>query len=313
MSWEAVARKDFRDAVRSYWLWGLSAIFVVFFTVPAFFFADQLGGAARDQGAELSSDAFLPILAEVNAFFVPVIAIVIAYAAIAGERDSGTLKLLLSLPHSRLDVVAGKVVGRGAVVVLPVLLGFAVAAVVFLATPVTFGARSYVLFALLTALLALVFVAIAVGFSAAAETGRRAMISTVGVYVLFTLFWSRFADGLIGLVTDHVDLEGATTVELHLLVKVLNPTTAYRSLTHAIDTPGEVAMGNTTIAHASAARSQLAGGAGLQGQFRRQLYAQTLGSDPSFFLTDPFLVLLLLVWLVGVPLAGYYAFREADL
>ena len=93
MSWQVVARKDVEDAVRSYWLWGLTVLFVAFFVAPAYFFADRVGQAAQQQGAEASSDLFIPILAEVNAFFVPIIAIVLAYAAIAGERDDGTLKL----------------------------------------------------------------------------------------------------------------------------------------------------------------------------------------------------------------------------
>jgi len=302
MSWEAVTRKDVQDSIRSYWLWGLSVLFIVFFGVPAYFFADRVGSAAQQQGQQLSTDAFLNILAEVNAFFVPVIAIVIAYAAIAGERDSGTLKLLLSLPHSRLDVVVGKVLGRGAVVALPVLVGFVVAGGIFLVTPVEFGYANYVLFALLTALLAVTYVAIAIGFSAAAESARRAMIGTVGIYVLFTLLWNRFASGLINLLSEYANLGGESLVSIHLLVKVLNPSQAYKSLTLRLVTDT-----------AAQARVSLIGGGGLQGQLNRQMYAQALGDSLPFYLTDPAVLAFMLAWLVILPAAGYYVFDQADL
>jgi len=302
MSWEAVTKKDFQDSIRSYWLWGLSVLFIVFFGVPAYFFADRVGSAAQQQGQQLSTDAFLNILAEVNAFFVPVIAIVIAYAAIAGERDSGTLKLLLSLPHSRLDVVVGKVLGRGAVVALPVLVGFVVAGGIFLVTPVEFGYANYALFALLTALLGVTYVAIAIGFSAAADSARRAMIGTVGIYVLFTLLWNRFASGLINLLSEYADLGGESLVSIHLLVKVLNPSQAYKSLTLRLVTDT-----------AAQARVSLIGGGGLQGQLNRQMYAQALGDSVPFYLSDMAVVVFMLAWLVILPAAGYYVFDQADL
>lgn len=314
MSWDVVARKDVQDAARSYWLWGLSLLFVVFFTVPAFFFADRVGQLAREQGQELHTDSLLPILAEVNAFFVPIVAIVLAYSAISGERDHDTLKLMLSLPHSRFDVVAGKVVGRGTVVLAALLAGFLAAGIAFAVLPVTFGAGNYVLFALLTGLLALAFVGLAVGFSAAADTDRWAMIGTVGTYVVFTLFWNRFTDGLLRLLTDHAGLEGAGRVKFHLVSKVLNPTQGYKALVYSINKPTADQLGqNVSVSGTAFARSRLVGGSGFQGQFRQQMYAQTLGTDVPFYLSDPFLVLLLLGWIVATPLLGYYVFRESDL
>ena len=302
MTWIAVARKDVRDAIRSYWLWGLTVLFVVVFTAPAVFLADRVGQAAAQEGAQVSSDAFLSLFSQVNGFFVPIIAIVMAYAAIAGERDSGTVKLLLSLPHSRLDVVAGKLVGRGVVVSVPILLGFVVAAVAMLLTPIEFGATNFVLFAALTVLLALAFVGLSIGFSAAADSARGAMIGTVSIFVLFTLIWGRFASGLISILSDYTDLGGETLVPLHLLVQVLNPTTAYTSLTRSL-----------VVGDPFAARLQLAGGAGIQGQLNRQLYANAMGGELPAYLSDPVLVAVIVFWVVAMPLAGYWVFENTDI
>jgi ABC-2 type transport system permease protein len=300
MTWEAVARKDFQDAVRSHWLWALSALFVsVLALPPALIIADviQVG-----QGEGLNTDLFVFLMRDTMTLLVPIIAVVLAYAAITGERDSGTLKLLLSLPHSRRDVVVGKAVGRGAVIVLPVLAGFVVAALVFLATPVSLNAGTFFGFALLSAVIGVVFVAIAVGISAGARSGRASMIGAVGVYVLFTLFWNQFANGIVRLLNDYAGVEGASRVKLHLFLKVLNPSQAYKTLVARLFTEDPVA-----------ARVNLVGGQGLQSQLNAQMYAQALGDSVPFYLSDVFVGLVLVAWLVAAPAVGYLVFREADL
>jgi len=316
VTWQAVARKDFQDAIRSYWLWGLSALFVVVLAlVPALIIVDLIQIGEPGGGSELTTNqVFLPLLQETMTVLVPIIAIVVAYRAVAGERDSGTLKLLLSLPHSRLDVVVGKVVGRSSVVVAPILAGFAVAAILFLATPIGLDLGNYLLLGALTAVLGVVFVAIAVGISAAARTARRAMIGTVGIYVLFGLLWNQLTQGVVRLLRDQTEIAAEVRVPLHLFLKILNPTQAYKTLVVAIDTPAEVPVGeNATIPHGVAARVQLVGGPGIRGQFTRQTYAQALGDSVPFYLSDPAVVVVLLVWIVGAPLLGYYAFADADL
>lgn len=295
MTWQAVARKDFQDAVRSRWLWGLSVFFALFFTVPAYFLADRLMQLATQQGQSISSDAFLGMLSNINSFFIPAIAIVIAYAAIAGERDSGTLKLLLSLPHSRRDVVLGKVVGRAIVMMVPVLVGFIPAALVFLITGVDFAPVHFAAFALLTSVLGLVFVAISVGMSAAAESGRRAMLAVVGTFVIFTLFWNTFAQGVLRLLSRYTDASNEVLVKVHLTLRIINPTQAYKTLVFRVTRP------------AMDARVSLIGG------FQGQSYKSILGDSLPVYLSDPAVIAVLVIWLVALPILGYLVFEEADL
>jgi len=299
MTWQVVARKDFQDAVRSHWLWVLSALFVAVLAMPP---ALVIAGFIQIGQGGLTTDLFVFLLRDTMTLLVPIIAVVLAYASITEERDSGTLKLLLSLPHSRRDVVVGKAVGRGGVIVLPVVAGFVVAAVVFLATPVALNAGPFFAFAALSAVLGVVFVAISVGISAGARSSRSAMIGTVGVYVFFTLFWNQFVNGAIRLLHDYAGVGGTAQVKLQLFLKILDPSQAYKTLVARLFT-----------ASAAAARANLVSGSGLQGQLNAQLYAQALGKSVPFYLSDPFVALVLIAWLVAAPAVGYYAFREADL
>jgi len=83
-------------------------------------------------------------------FFVPMLGLAISYAAIAGERDSGSIKLLLSLPNSRRDVILGKFIGRCAVLTIAILSGYVVVAAFALLTYESFAAVKFILYAMLT-------------------------------------------------------------------------------------------------------------------------------------------------------------------
>lgn len=297
MTWQAVANKDFQDAIRSRWLWGLSVLFVVLIAGSAYFFT-------RGDSQDVTTDSFIGIFGQIGGLLIPLVAIVVAYAAIIGERESGTIKLLLSLPHSRQDVVLGKFLGRSAVIALPVLLGFAIAAVVFLVAGITFKFANFLAFTVLTTSLGVVFVGIAIGFSAGAPSQRRAMIGSVGVYVLFTLFWQYLRRGVINILTEAgkripglSEPANATLVKASLLSKFLNPVRAYETLAatlYAQDTIGARLYGTSNPILAQLARQQLQ-------------------QDMPFYLSDPFIIAVLVVWLVVPPIVGYLLFTDTDL
>ncbi|MCH7661735.1 MAG: ABC transporter permease subunit, partial [Euryarchaeota archaeon] len=192
-------------------------------------------------------------------------------------------------------VVLGKSIGRSAVIVLPILVGFVAAAIVFLITPVTLEVGNYVAFALLSALLGIVFVCLAVGVSAASGSRRQAMLGNVGLYVIFALFWGSFAEGLVSLLDEYTSIGFKTLAQIQLATRLLNPTDAYQSIA-AILWTGD-ALG---------ARVALFGG------FAAEIYADALAPLPAYF-SDPVVALVFLAWLVVPPVLGYLVFRNADL
>lgn len=309
MTWRAVARKDFQDAVRSWWLWGLIALFTISFAIPAYYLSREIDAA--EAGWEGSSDFFLFLLAELPLIHLVIVAALIAsYASIARERDSGTVKLLLSLPHSRRSVVFGKLIGRGLVVVLPVLVAFTIAALVFVVTPVSLSVGTYLAFTLLTALLALAFVGIGVGISAVAESARGAVVGTVTLYVIFAIFWGQFVEGVDRLLTDHTSLGVETLTNLQLFLLLLNPIEAYRTLVTSLTFDEELLGGFGAAVDVELTAEGWARATTL----RTDEYVQHILSEevPTYF-SDPAVLALLLLWLLAFPAIGSLVFDRADL
>lgn len=183
MSWIAVARKDFRDAVRSRLLWGLALVFTLVVSVIAVLMGYFFG----DEG--LTSGGVLNVVHILFSFLVPLIALVIAHGAVVGERESGSMKLLLSLPHSREDVVFGKVLGRSGALTVPLFVGLAVPAIGMVVAGVSFDAAEFVAYALTTALVGVAFVSIAVGVSAVLGSRIQVVGALLGFYFVFVVLW----------------------------------------------------------------------------------------------------------------------------
>jgi ABC-2 type transport system permease protein len=232
MTLAAIAEKDFQDAVRSRGMIALVALFSLLVSVFAYVFSPP--------GEQFATEFLLSVA--VGPFLVttlvPLVGVVIGYNAVSGERESGSLKLLLSLPHSRADVVFGKVVGRGAALSLAVFAGFLLPAAVLLALSQlgyvqAFNVGSYLGYTVFAAVLGVVFVAIAVGFSAAAATQRQALIGGVAIYVLFVLLWGAVTGRFLGAASGLIDPLPASQRQVSVFLQVANPTTGVELLSNA--------------------------------------------------------------------------------
>jgi ABC-2 type transport system permease protein len=298
MSWEAVARKDFQDAVRSRWLWVLSALSIVVFAGAAI---GQLyyGDGLNAQQSEGLLQGFLFFLKQGTGILIPLTAIVVAYASITRERESGTMKLLLALPHSRDDIVIGKLVGRSAVVALPILIGFFVAFLALLPAGSGLNFLIYVQFALLTALLGVVFVGIAIGVSAAANSNQQAIVGAGGLFGLFWFLWNFFVSGVNRAATEVFSLSTASQYQLRLALKLLNPIQAYKTLVDSL--------------FMSALEARVRMFSRLFGVIPNPEAGKALGPELSPLFSDVMVMLFLLVWLVVPVGVGIIWFREADL
>jgi len=222
MSWTQVARKDFEDAVRSKMLWGIIAVFVAFM---GFVLAVAIG---TTDTSEATGGAALALTAQLNQLFVPLVALVAGYMAVVGERRSGSLRVLLSYPHSRRDVVAGKLAGRSAVIALTLAAGslVTIAMVGVLVASPDLADVAGLLGA--TVLFGVAFTGLAVGISAAVASRGKAMALAIGSLLVFLVVFDAAAAGAYAAVTG--SLPGLAVEPWYFLLKRLSPVGAFRAL-----------------------------------------------------------------------------------
>ncbi|SIQ80648.1 ABC-2 type transport system permease protein [Haladaptatus litoreus] len=276
MSVTVVARKDFEDAARSKMLWAITALFVL----------ATAGGmyAIGSFNDDFTANQTVAFLSTPATLIVPLAALVVAYLAIAGERESGSIKLLLGLPHSRRDVLFGKLLGRTAVVSVATVVAFIAGAIVLAVQYGSFPITEFLVQGVVTLLFGLVFVGIAVGFSSMTATRSRAMAGAIGLYFLFQLVWSAVPLGAYYLLEGGIPNPAEGLPAWYFLLQLLNPVNAYAIVADFLTNPD----GQT-------------------------IYQTMVAGDAPFYLEGWFAVVILAVWFV-VPLAiGYLSFERADL
>lgn len=231
MSLPAVAKKDFRDAIRSYTLLGLVVVFTLFAAGLATI--QWVPPLYRDGSVETTTLALLNSMRQPTVFFVPLISLAVTYNTIAGERERGQIRLLLGLPITRTAVIFGKYVGRTAVVAVAILVGYAVAGVVALLTFDSFDAAVFGIYTVLTICYAATYTALATGFSAAMASRYRALAGASALYVLFLLGWDLLLL-LLQLVIYGQDIPQGGLPDWFNVIGLLNPSTAFMHAVRAV-------------------------------------------------------------------------------
>lgn len=290
----AVAKKDFQDAIRSWLFWGLS---VFFFTLMAAL-AGFLSWANPDN---LTTIGFISLVSQVCKLVIPLIALMLGWKAIAGERETGSIKVLLSLPHSRRDVLIGKLLGRTAVLTLSLIIGFLIGMVAVAFAVSEFSFPAYIAFLAMTIVYGLAYMSIAVSLSSMTRSTTIAGAAMFGVFVLFYIVWNSI-QGALGLLmtrgyidgVDYMGSFGGQQVERTRLpdwaqfINMVDPGNAYQN----------------TITLFSSLSSDSIGTA-----FNEAAYPNGL----PFFLQDWFSGIILLFWIV-VPLAvAVFWFDRVDI
>ncbi|WP_121743737.1 ABC transporter permease subunit [Natronorubrum halophilum] len=186
MTWARIARKDFEDASRAMTLWILTALMILLVagisSIPHLIHTPG-------QGPAPGFDEAISFLFSVVVTMASIIALVVGYQSIVGERESGSIRFLLGLPNTRLDVVVGKVLGRAAVVAVPTVIGFAVGGVVIAILYDGFDIATYAGLLAFSLLVGLVYVSLAVGVSASVDTRAKAVAGVLGVYIISDWLW----------------------------------------------------------------------------------------------------------------------------
>jgi len=214
-----LAGKEFRERMRNRWVLAVALVFTVFSLVIGYF-----GGAQQGQLGPRSIEFVIASLVSLVIYLVPLIALLLGFDAIVGERERGSLDLLLALPITRLELLLGKYLGLAAALLLSTLAGFALMAALLTRQFGWAGLGRFLGFVLSAGLLGLAFLSLALLVSAVSRERTRASGLAIALWFGFVLVFDLLMLGL--LVASGGEAGGPALAYLLLL----NPADVFRIL-----------------------------------------------------------------------------------
>jgi len=177
-----IASKEFWDRIRNRWVLAVALVFTAFALVIAYFGAAQQGSVGFR-----SIDVTIASLVSLVIYLIPLIALVLGFDAIVGERERGSLDLLLSMPITRLELLLGKYLGLAAALAFSTIAGFGLVAIVLSAKLDLNALFHYFGFMLSSVLLGCAFLSLAVMLSTFAADRTRASGLAIATWFFFVL------------------------------------------------------------------------------------------------------------------------------
>ncbi|MBI1907187.1 MAG: ABC transporter permease [Rhodocyclales bacterium] len=214
-----IAGKEFWDRIRNRWVLAVALVFTVFALVIAYF-----GGAQQGTVGFRSIEFTIASLVSLVIYLVPLIALILGFDAIVGERERGSLDLLLSLPITRFELLLGKFFGLAGALTFSTISGFGLVAVVLSAQLDLAGLFHYFGFMLSSVLLGMVFLSLAVMLSVFAGDRAHASGLAIALWFFFVLVFDLLLLGAL------VVTGGSYGGEIFPYLLLLNPADVFRIL-----------------------------------------------------------------------------------
>lgn len=214
-----LAAKEFRDRLRNRWVLAVALVFTVFSLVITYF-----GGAQQGQLGVRSIEFTIASLVSLVIYLIPLIALLLGFDAIVGERERGSLDLLLALPITRLELLLGKYLGLAAALTLSTLAGFTLVAVLLYQQFSWPGLFHYLGFMISSVLLGLAFLSLAVFMSVLARERTRASGLAIALWFFFVLVFDLLLLGAL------VATGGSYGGDAFAYLLLLNPADVFRIL-----------------------------------------------------------------------------------
>lgn len=302
MSVRTVAGKDLTVRGRSRTLWAGAVALGLIAVLLAY--ANQGLRQSPTEAVQMTFNTLTVLLS----LLLPIVALVASYLTIAGEREGGGIKFLLSVPNTRRDVFLGKLLSRLVVVAVGIGFVFVAATSVSLTKHGAFPAGVVFGTFLVTLAYGSVFVGIGVALSATVASRSRAIGRALLAYFVLVLFYI-FPVVQIGNVARavHTTVLGMdANPDLYNAVEYTSPYRAYQKATNLV-VPDGLKQRVFADSAASGGTQAAGGGASEAGQ------ATQAALDLPVYLSDEFSLVVLAVWLVVPVVVGYRSFQRADL
>ena len=269
-----VAKKEFLDNIRNKWIILLTFLFVLI--IVLFSYAAGSGGTFGNMQNTVFG------LLSISSILIPLIAIILGFSTISGEAESGALNIVLSYPVRRIEVLLGKLLGLGSVIIVSIFIGFGFGGVIITLTVGSESWLGYIAFIFLSIFIGFIYLSLSICISAFC---KRRITSIGGGLLVF--FWSI----IYGTILTAVYF--ATGGSFENLMDGIIPDWFYNSV---VFSPSDLYQ--TTVQRAF-------GG----GTIEAMGFSVTLPD----FLSSINLVIFLIIWFLIPLVLAYYLFKRRDI
>ena len=183
-----ISKKELRDHLTSKKFIILVALLILFYLALISFSTTVIAqyGFRIRLFRELSSGLVSNI-----SFIAPILGIALAYDALAGERERGSLKLLLSRPIYRENIINGKILGGfiaiSIAMIVTTIIGSVSAIVIWGAAPIFEDLARLIVFTLLSILFTMCYYSLSLFFSSISNKSSRSAIIGISIWIFFTI------------------------------------------------------------------------------------------------------------------------------
>jgi Cu-processing system permease protein len=271
-----IAKKEIMDNVRNLWIIIMTVIFAVL-TI-----AMSAVGSYFSEGFQDLEITILLMMSIVQ-LLVPIIALMLGYAAIVGEVEKGSMNMLISLPTSRLEIILGKLFGLGGVLSFTILVGFGISGVIIGLLVPNISYIEYIIFIIATILVGLVYLYIAFFFSNLFKKRSTALGGAIFLWFFFNMFLPFILLGIAWGGAALSDILAGSAPDWYYLIELINPISVYTALVY-LNIGGGIPAGATS----------------------------TPMQYPEFY-TSELMVLILLIWIIAFFGLSYWRFSKKDI
>ena len=218
-----ITGKEVRDSLRNRWVLAATLLLAALALSLGFLGSSPTGSVKADP-----LTITVVSLSIVSIFLIPLIARLLAYDAVIGEIERGTMALLLSDPVSRWQVLVGKFIGHLIILTLATTAGYGLAGIALQLAHGGLDIAAWKPFALLivaSVLLGAAFLAMGYLISAKVKERGTAAGIAIGVWLFFVVI---FDMALLGILV--ADSKQAITAPMLETILLFNPADVYRLL-----------------------------------------------------------------------------------
>ncbi len=271
-----IAKKEVMDNVRNFWIIFTTIIFAIL-TISMSAFGAYFSEGWQDLGVTIA------LMMSIVQFLVPIIALMLGYAAIVGEIEKGSMNTLVSLPVKRIEIILGKFLGLGIVLTFSIVVGFGIAGIIIGIMVPDVNYIEYLIFIVATVLVGLVYLNVALFFSTLFKKRSTALGGAIFLWFFFNLILPVILMGIAYAGAAFSDILEGTVPEWYYGIQLINPMSVYSALV-TLNVEGVLSSASSTV----------------QIQY------------PSFY-TTWLMVLILFVWIVGFLFLSHWRFYKKDI